>query len=631
MRAHLARLWSGVVRFLSRQRPPSCRHRLVRTPERLEDRLALSTVLPGAPLACACPFCAPGATLSTGDTGDAYSTYDKWTQAGGLGSTLTITYSYSNLLDGGLGGGLASTTIRTAIQEALSRWAAVAPLRFIEVPDSGPAPSSFDYDGSGSAMIRFGRRAIDGSATVLAYGYFPGEGGLAGDIQFDTAERWSVNPATGMDLLEVATHEIGHALGLQHQAGPTAPGRPAIMNPVYASRFSGLGSSFLLTDDINGIRSLYGSGQGSVTPLGGGTNPTPTPAPVSPFVISGTTLTVRGTAGVDLLIIDGSSKLVSINGQLFTGNLAAIRTILFNGLDGDDQAQLTGTVAAETFDLRPDLVRVTGPIRTLTLWNTERVEVRGGTGDVLVLRDSADNDSFWGTPNGGRMVTPRHDLSGQGFAHVIAIAAAGYDEAWLTDSTGNDTLWATGRITQLSGPGYSLSVRNFESVHTEATGGEDHAYLVGSAAQDRFITAPAYAQMTSLGTVVLALDFDKVESDGRLGFDVAYMYDSAGDDTFAAMKTSSVMYGEGYRQTVYACEVVYGFASQGTDRALVYDSAARDTFQVNGDTGSMAYGTSTVHFTAFDAAVVSGLAGSLNRRLIVAPGLFSIDWIGLWA
>jgi len=109
------------------------------------------------------------------------------------------------------------------------------------------------------------------------------------------------------------------------------------------------------------------------------------------------------------------------------------------------------------------------------------------------------------------------------------------------------------------------------------------------------------------------------------------MYDSAGDDTFAAMKTSSVMYGEGYRQTVYACEAVYSFASQGSDRALVYDSASRDTFQVNGDTGSMSYGTSTVHFTAFDAAVVSGLAGSLNRRLIVAPGLFSIDWIGLWA
>ena len=33
------------------------------------------------------------------------------------------------------------------------------------------------------------------------------------------------------------------------------------MNPSVQNRYSGLGTAFLLTDDINGIRSLYGEGQ----------------------------------------------------------------------------------------------------------------------------------------------------------------------------------------------------------------------------------------------------------------------------------------------------------------------------------------------------------------------------------
>ena len=39
------------------------------------------------------------------------------------------------------------------------------------------------------------------------------------------------------------------------------------MNPFYGARFANLGDGFLLQDDINGIQSLYGEGEGSVTPL----------------------------------------------------------------------------------------------------------------------------------------------------------------------------------------------------------------------------------------------------------------------------------------------------------------------------------------------------------------------------
>ena len=60
----------------------------------------------------------------------------------------------------------------------------------------------------------------------------------------------------------MAVHEIGHSIGLDHET--TAP---SVMRPSYTGAFSGL-----FQDDVDGVRSLYGAGQGGVTPL-------PFPAP----------------------------------------------------------------------------------------------------------------------------------------------------------------------------------------------------------------------------------------------------------------------------------------------------------------------------------------------------------------
>jgi hypothetical protein len=220
--------------------------------------------------------------LTTGSTSTVGAA--KWSQPGGLGSTITITYSYNNLLDGGLGGGLSAASIRSAIEEALGRWAAVAPIRFVEVADSGPALTAnmSDYNASGRPMLRFGHIPIDGPSGTLGYAYYPGSTGLAGDVFFDRAESWSVNATRGIDLIEVALHEIGHTLGLGHEPMPSSGGQSAIMNPYYGGRFRGPGTSYLLTDDINGIRTLYGTGTGSVTPLiSAPTGDEPTPREVT--------------------------------------------------------------------------------------------------------------------------------------------------------------------------------------------------------------------------------------------------------------------------------------------------------------------------------------------------------------
>ncbi len=107
-----------------------------------------------------------------------------------------------------------------AIGEALGRWAAVCGIR----PKYTP--------GNPAAMISVGTRPIDGAYGVLAESELP-----CGNVQtchqwYDTGEPWGMFNDAGngnlIDFIRVATHELGHALGMNHI------GSGNLLAPVYS-------------------------------------------------------------------------------------------------------------------------------------------------------------------------------------------------------------------------------------------------------------------------------------------------------------------------------------------------------------------------------------------------------------
>ncbi|XP_032327655.1 stromelysin-3 isoform X1 [Camelus ferus] len=138
---------------------------------------------------------------------------------------------------------LVREQVRQTVAEALQVWSDVTPLTFTEV-----------HEGHADIMIDFTRYwhgdnlPFDGPGGILAHAFFP-KTHREGDVHFDYDETWTIGDNQGTDLLQVAAHEFGHVLGLQHTTAAKA-----LMSPFYTFRYP----LSLSPDDRRGIQYLYG-------------------------------------------------------------------------------------------------------------------------------------------------------------------------------------------------------------------------------------------------------------------------------------------------------------------------------------------------------------------------------------
>ncbi|XP_004604865.1 stromelysin-2 [Sorex araneus] len=158
---------------------------------------------------------------------------------------------------------LPEDAVDAAIERALKVWEEVTPLTFSRM-----------HEGEADIMITFavGEHGdffpFDGPGEILAHAFAPGPG-ISGDAHFDDDEKWTKD-TSGTNLFLVATHELGHSLGLRHSDNPEA-----LMYPLYntltdPNRFR------LSQDDVAGIQSLYGPPTVSTDAPAVSTKPVPT-------------------------------------------------------------------------------------------------------------------------------------------------------------------------------------------------------------------------------------------------------------------------------------------------------------------------------------------------------------------
>ncbi|KAM3859483.1 matrix metallopeptidase-21 [Diretmus argenteus] len=137
---------------------------------------------------------------------------------------------------------------RHVFRLAFRMWSEVCPLEFVE--DTRSPLEDVDIRlGFGTGRHLGCNQRFDGTGREFAHAWF------LGDIHFDDDEHFTApNAGSGISLLKVAVHEIGHVLGLPHiyRAG-------SIMQPSYLPQESGFEMDWM---DRKAIQHLYGGCKG---------------------------------------------------------------------------------------------------------------------------------------------------------------------------------------------------------------------------------------------------------------------------------------------------------------------------------------------------------------------------------
>ncbi|XP_004426115.1 PREDICTED: matrix metalloproteinase-23 [Ceratotherium simum simum] len=150
---------------------------------------------------------------------------------------------------------LSPSETRRGLAAAFRMWSDVSPFSFREVAPEQPSDLRIGFYpvNHTDCLVSALHHCFDGPTGELAHAFFPPHGG----IHFDDSEYWVLGPTRyswkkGVwltDLVHVAAHEIGHALGLMHSQHSRA-----LMHLNATLR----GWKALSQDELWGLHRLYG-------------------------------------------------------------------------------------------------------------------------------------------------------------------------------------------------------------------------------------------------------------------------------------------------------------------------------------------------------------------------------------
>ncbi len=184
-------------------------------------------------------------TLGAQWTYDSRITYSFMPDGTNVGSTPSSLFATLNAV-------APTATWEAQFEQAASLWETAANVNLSLVPDGGEpvGTGGNQQDDPRFGDIRIG--AVPLSSGVLAETFLPPpvNGGTdAGDILFNSTANWAVGST--YDVMTVAAHELGHALGL---------GESTVSSAVMYGTYNGIKQA-LVGDDIAGIDSIYGAQQ----------------------------------------------------------------------------------------------------------------------------------------------------------------------------------------------------------------------------------------------------------------------------------------------------------------------------------------------------------------------------------
>ncbi len=271
---------------------------------------------------------------------------------------------------------------QSVLRSAFNAWSTAANIEFIQVEDNGGNIGVGAYP-----TIRIAAGYIDGASRVLGRANLPSSTPYGGDVVFDSSDSAFFSNQHNFYL--VALHEIGHALGLSHE-----PEIPALMNPIIDTALSGL-----LADDVNGIRSLYGTQDNGPT-----TYYMPATLANLKILDNSNSLTVIGNALNNSIV--GANAIETIYGGGGDDTLATgggLDTLI--GGTGNDTyiIDFPAVIVIESAGEGADTVRASvdftlpDNVENLTLTGEENVNGTGNSGDNTITGNAYDNVLNGGT------------------------------------------------------------------------------------------------------------------------------------------------------------------------------------------------------------------------------------------